>query len=213
MIAHFADRDAVFFDFDGVLVDSCEVKARAFAALYADDHPGIVADVLAYHQANMGVVRHKKFEYFERTLLSREPTPERLGHLCEKFEAAVVEAVIACPEISGAGQLLQDLNAARTPCYVASGTPEPELRTIVERRGLTRHFRAVRGAPAEKHEILTEETLTNGHDLSRCLMVGDAMTDYKAARAVGMPFLGVVPEGAASPFPADVLTLTSFVNA
>ena len=37
------------------------------------------------------------------------------------------------------------------------------------------------------------------HD--RVLFVGDTMTDYRAAAATGLPFLGRVPPGERSPFP------------
>jgi phosphoglycolate phosphatase-like HAD superfamily hydrolase len=193
--------EAVFFDFDGVIVDSHTVKTRAFAALYADDHPEIVEAVMAYHNAHGGMSRYKKFDHFERALLGREPSAGRIAELGERFAGAVVEAVVASPEIPGAGELLSALRRRETPCYVASGTPEEELRQIVKRRQLEGFFRAVRGSPAEKAEILAELCERHRHDVARCLMVGDAMTDYVAAQAVGMPFLGVVKQGHASPFP------------
>lgn len=208
----FIDRQAVFFDFDGVIVDSHHVKTRAFAALYAEDHPQVVDRVIAYHNANGGVSRHRKFEYFESALLGREPTPARLTVLAERFAAAVVDAVVASPEIEGAEALLQALARQRTPCVVASGTPEDELRLIVERRGLSRYFHAIRGAPTEKSEILAQTIGALGCDPGACLMVGDAMTDYDAACATGVPFLGVAPLGAPSPFPACVRIVSSFTN-
>ncbi len=206
----FADRQAVFFDFDGVIVDSHHVKTRAFAALYADDHPEIVEQVIAYHNAHGGVSRHRKFEYFETALLGRTPAPERLAYLAERFAEAVVEEVVASPEIEGAEALLQALALRRIPCVVASGTPEDELRMIVERRGLLRYFHDVRGAPAEKADILAESIEAMGLDARACLMIGDAMTDYHAAMNTNVPFLGVVAAGAASPFPAGVRTIESF---
>ncbi len=201
MRALFEQAEAVFFDFDGVIVDSHEVKTRAFAALYADEHPRIVEAVMAYHNANGGMSRYKKFDHFERVLVGREPTPERLAQLGDRFAEAVVEAVVASPEIEGAGELLETLSARATPCYVASGTPEEELKQIVARRSLGRYFRAVRGSPAEKAEILGELSARHRHDASRCVMVGDAMTDYAAAKEVGMAFVGVVKDGRKSPFP------------
>ena len=195
------DAEAVFFDFDGVIVDSHDVKTRAFAALYVEDHPHIVEAVMAYHNLHGGMSRYKKFDYFERVLLEREPTPERLAELGDRFADAVVEAVVASPEIPGASELLRALGERATPCYVASGTPEEELKQIVERRRLERYFRAVRGSPGEKAEILAELSALYRHDASRCVMVGDAMTDYAAAQSAGMAFLGVVKPGCASSFP------------
>lgn len=210
VISDLLGREAIFFDFDGVIVDSHNVKTSAFASLYADDYPHIVNDVIAYHNANGGISRYRKFEYFERVLLGREPTRERLARLADRFADAVVEAVIASPEVEGAEDALRALAHQRTPAYVASGTPEDELKRIVAQRGLGGYFRVVRGSPAEKATILAEVSATHAHNISRCLMVGDAMTDYQAAAAVGMPFLGVVQRGAQSPFPLGTDIIRSF---
>lgn len=206
----FAARQAVFFDFDGVLVDSLPIKTQAFAVLYQDYGPGLVEAVVAYHHRHGGVSRYKKFEHFERNLLFREPTRERLAELGRRFEGMVFEGVIAAPELPGAGALLAKLNEAATPCYVVSGTPEEELCVIIERRGMSRLFRETRGSPAEKRDLLSELCAKHDHDPQRCLMVGDAMGDYEAARAVDMPFVGVVPLGTTSPFPAHTPIVASF---
>jgi phosphoglycolate phosphatase-like HAD superfamily hydrolase len=210
MMEQVHNREAVFFDFDGVILDSCHVKTRAFAALYAQDHPDIVDAVIEYHNANGGVSRHKKFEHYERVLLRREPSSERLLDLADRFAKAVVDEVLACAEIPGARDLLRFLSETGTPCYVVSGTPEDELQMIVRKRSLARYFREVRGAPAEKHDLLGELTVRYRHDTARCLMIGDATTDFRAAAAVGMPFLGVAADAAASPFPPEVMTVSCF---
>lgn len=210
MKALFLDADAVFFDFDGVIADSHGVKTSAFAALYAEDHPDIVDDVVAYHNANGGLSRYKKFEYYERALLGRELTAERSDLLGRRFAKAVVDAVVASPEVPGVGALLDALHARTKPCHIASGTPEEELREIVARRGLSDYFCAVRGSPAEKAEILTQVSTERGHRMAHCVMVGDAMSDYLAAKAVGMPFVGVVQQRLRSPFPHDAAKLADF---
>lgn len=209
----FAGLDAVFFDFDGVLVDSMAVKARAFARLYEEDAPQVVRQVTEYHAANGGMSRYKKFEHFERVLLGREPDEKRLTGLGERFASLVVEEVVASPEVEGAGALLCRLKKARIPCYVVSGTPESELRQIVLRRGLSGFFSQVRGSPTEKTQILAELMHAYCHRAECSLMVGDALGDYAAAQAVGMPFLGVVQRGELSPFPAHVPCTTSFLSA
>ena len=63
--------DAVVFDFDGVLVESVDVKTDAFAALYRPYGSDIVEKVVAWHMAHGGVMRFEKFRHFHRVFLGR----------------------------------------------------------------------------------------------------------------------------------------------
>ena len=54
---------AILFDFDGVLVESVDIKTKAFAKLFENEGPEIVNKVVEYHLANGGVSRFKKFDY------------------------------------------------------------------------------------------------------------------------------------------------------
>ncbi|MEE9509964.1 MAG: HAD hydrolase-like protein [Candidatus Bathyarchaeia archaeon] len=51
---------AFFFDFDGVLADSVEVKTRAFAKLFESYGPEIQARVVEHHRKNGGMTRKDK---------------------------------------------------------------------------------------------------------------------------------------------------------
>jgi beta-phosphoglucomutase-like phosphatase (HAD superfamily) len=62
MIARF---DALIFDFDGVLVESTDIKTRAFGTLYENYGQEVVDQVIAHHKINTGISRFKKFQYFQ----------------------------------------------------------------------------------------------------------------------------------------------------
>ena len=191
---------AVFFDFDGVLAESLDIKIRAFTELYKEHGPEVLAQVLAHHRAHGGVSRIQKIRHCHREMLGIQLEPEELMALGRRFSNMVVDAVVASAWVDGARELLDGL-AGRLPLFVVSGTPEPELREIISRRGMDGYFAAVRGSPPDKVTVIGE--LLGGHDLQaeRVLFVGDAMTDYDAAMATGLRFLGRVPPGEESPFP------------
>jgi HAD superfamily hydrolase (TIGR01549 family) len=197
--------DAIVFDFDGVLVESVDVKTRAFAALYDPHGNDVVEQVVAWHLAHGGVSRYEKFRHFHRTFLGRALAPAEEAELGERFSALVEEAVIAADWVPGAREFLEGWHA-RLPLFVASGTPEEELLRIVARRGMTRFFSGVAGAPRKKGTILRDFLERSGVSPDRMLMVGDAMTDYEGAAEAGVPFLGIAPS-AANPFPPGVPVL------
>ncbi len=197
--------DAIVFDFDGVLVESVDVKTRAFAALYEPHGEDVVKRVVAWHLAHGGVSRYEKFRYFHRAFLGRELDHTEEVELAHRFSSLVEEAVIAAPWVSGALEFLEGWHA-RLPLYVASGTPEEELLRIIGRRGMARYFAGVAGAPRKKGAILRDFLARSGAAPARLLMVGDAMTDFDGATETGVSFLGIAPAGANS-FPAGVAVL------
>ena len=179
---------AIVFDFDGVILESAEVKTDAFCELYAAHGADVVAKVRAHHLENLGVSRFKKFEWIETNIFGRTLAPEGSKQLGERFTSLALEKVLAAPFVPGIEDALPVL-AERYACFVASGTPHDELNLIVERRGLTPRFREVHGTPREKPEIVRDLIARHALAPDEILFVGDGLTDYKAAMAVGTHFL------------------------
>jgi HAD superfamily hydrolase (TIGR01549 family) len=198
---------AIIFDFDGVVVESGKIKTQAFADLYREYGQGIVAQVVQFHTQNGGMSRYRKFRHFQQHFLNRSPLTEaEEKQLDIRFSELVVEAVIAADPVPGAIELIRQ-QAGKIPLFVASGTPETELKVIVERRGLSPYFTEVRGAPALKKTIIAEILSAYSLKPEAVLMIGDAMADLEGAQANNTAFLGRVHPSDANPFPANIQTV------
>ena len=198
---------SIIFDFDGVIVESGDIKTNAFADLYQSYGDLIVKEVVRYHKLNGGLSRYEKFRYFQQYLLKKPPlTQNEEDKLDETFSRLVVEAVINSDSVPGADELIK-IEASRIPLFIASGTPETELNTIVTRRGLGPYFTGVRGSPKLKETLIAE--ILSAHDLTpeRVLMIGDALIDYQSAKINNLAFLGRVRIGDKNPFPKKVKTV------
>lgn len=197
---------AIVFDFDGVILQSVDIKTRAFATLFAPEGERAAGLILAFHRANGGISRYEKFRHAYREVLKRPLSPEQERALGQRYNALVEEAVSVCPWVPGAREFLEARHA-ELPLFVASATPQEELRRIVARRRMDPFFRAAYGAPATKDAILREIARTLDCPAADLLMIGDARNDHDAAQAVGAAFVGVVPPGEKNPFPEGVAAL------
>ncbi len=195
----------VVFDFDGVIVDSVNVKTEAFVALYAPFGEAAAEAVRAYHLAHGGMPRAEKFRPFQRTLVDGPDDEATIAALGERFGALVKEKVIEVPMIAGAADALAAL-APRMPLHVASATPQGALDEIVAARGLAHHFQTVNGVPTTKADALRTR-IAEGFGPDEILMVGDATADHAAAMETKTRFLGVVAPGHTTPFPAGTRTV------
>jgi phosphoglycolate phosphatase-like HAD superfamily hydrolase len=180
---------AIVFDFDGVILESADVKTDAFIELYAEHGPEVCSQVRAHHLANMGISRFKKFAWIAENVLGRALTDDESAALGRRFSDLALAKVLAAPLVPGAEAALVALGARGLPLFVASGTPEDELRLIVERRGLSPRFREVHGTPRDKPTILGDVLARHGVAPAELLFIGDGMSDYRAAVAVGTQFL------------------------
>ena len=198
------DWQAIIFDFDGVIVESGKIKTQAFAELYRPYGEDVVNAVVQFHTQNGGMSRYRKFRHFQEHLLNEPPLTEAEEKALDiRFSELVVEAVIAAEAVPGAIELIRQ-QSARIPLFVASGTPEAELKVIVERRGLTRYFTGVRGAPAVKKALIADILSAHALKAESVLMIGDAMADLEGAEANDTAFLGRVHPDDPNPFPAYV---------
>jgi phosphoglycolate phosphatase-like HAD superfamily hydrolase len=192
---------AIIFDFDGVIVESADIKTRAFEALYVEHGAQVVEAALAHHKANGGISRRQKIRHVHRAHLGQTLDRPALDALCARFSDLVEDAVANCEWVPGAREFL-DSQHGRLPMFVCSGTPHEELLRIVARRGIEDRFERIFGSPPEKPPTIRDILREGGWQACQVLFVGDAMTDYRAAQETGVRFVGRVPDGGEDPFPA-----------
>ncbi len=191
---------SIVFDFDGVILDSVEVKTRAFEKLCAPYGGDAQAAMVSYHKENGGISRFVKFAWFFRTLLGKEITAAESEEWGAKFESLVFDSVLNSEFIAGANEFLQEFHTSLL-LFVASGTPERELSDIIARRNLARFFKETGGSPRTKVEIVNSYISKFKIRPVEIVFVGDALSDFEAAKACGIPFIGIAADLATSPFP------------
>ena len=195
---------ALVLDFDGLLVDSNGVKDDAFQEIFAS-YPKVGQAAWRFHVENVSLSRYDKFRYMASELLGIPPGPEQdatVDSLASRFSSLVADKIVVAPEVPGASAFLESWKG-RLPIWLASMTPQQELESIVERRGMADRFDAVFGCPPHaKAEVLTLCAERLGVPVERVVMIGDAPGDLRAAEKAGAGFIGRRSE---IPFPGEVL--------
>lgn len=183
---------AILLDFDGVILESVDVKGWAFGKLF-ENYPEHVDEIVAFHFANGGMSRFDKFRYIYKNFL-KEPLPEhKFNELCRKFSALSFERVLNCRFVPGAQEFLEKYHK-KTDLYIVSGTPQEEIVRVVEAKGLSKYFKGVHGSPTPKgfwaKEIIEGKQL----NVNEVFFVGDAMSDYRAAEDNNIMFVARIME-------------------
>ncbi|MFO0948803.1 MAG: HAD hydrolase-like protein [Planctomycetota bacterium] len=181
---------AIFFDFDGVILDSVLLKEQVFRDMVAREWPEHLEACMEYFLSHGGTSRIQKFRWIWTNILGREMDESAIDGLGREFSERVYEQVVKCAYIPGADRFL-DAFSDRVPSFVISGTPEPELRGIVRDRGMAVFFRGVYGSPPTKVQIGERILAEQGYSRDGVWFIGDATTDRDAARALGVRFVGI----------------------
>lgn len=208
MISSVTLPKAMFFDFDGVIVDSTKVKTEAFRELFRAYPDPIVNEVVAYHRMHGGISRVDKIRYSHEKIIEKPLFEEQVAAWSQKYSELVVEQVIAASWIPGAKELLDSLGKDML-VFVISGTPQDELRAVLERRMMSDYFLEILGSPVRKAEHIRMLLEKYQLEPQQCLFVGDAMTDYHAAQETGLKFVGIRSE---IDFPEGTLVLPDCKN-
>ena len=194
---------ALFFDFDGVLVDSTSIKTSAFRELFRDFDEEFILRIQDHHRQHGGISRVEKIRYAFEQIMNIPLSEEEHREYAGKYAEIVVENVIRADWVEGAKEYLE-LMYTRVPIFVISGTPDDELHHVVERRGKSHFFTEVLGSPVRKPAHVANLLQKYGRTPERSVFIGDALTDYDAAIQTGLYFIGIYSE---VEFPEGVLVL------
>ncbi|MBI2259904.1 MAG: HAD family hydrolase [Flavobacteriia bacterium] len=170
----------IFFDFDGVLAESVNVKTEAFKNLYLPFGEEIANKVVEHHLAHGGISRFEKIKKYHQDFLGIELSENEVFHWAEKFSELVLIGVIESPEVKGAEDFLKK-NFENYQFWVITGTPTEEIKIILEKRNWNSYFKGAFGSPEKKNHWT--EFLIEKYDINRkeTVFVGDATTDQEAA--------------------------------
>lgn len=186
------------FDFDGVILESVATKGTAFRQLMPGQ-PHLQDRIEQFHLQNLGMSRFDKFAWMYRELLHLPLSAEEPDRLDRMFSDSIAAAMRDCPFVPGARAFI-DRQAGRWPLFIASRTPEGELRSTVADRGLASLFAGIYGSPHSKADALTRITREVGAACDELVFVGDGRQDADAARETGVRFIERVAEGDSDEF-------------
>ncbi len=184
---------AIFFDFDGVILESVDIKTDVFRDLFRK-HPKHVKRIVQLHKDNAGVSRYTKFEIIYRDFLKQPLSEDQKKKLGRQFEAFVMKRILHCRFVPGAKAFLKK-HSKHVPLFVLSATPVAELKSIIQKRGLSPYFKEVFGYPTSKQEAMGKILKRWKFNRKYVVMIGDARADWEAATKQRIPFIGrVVPK-------------------
>jgi HAD superfamily hydrolase (TIGR01549 family) len=180
----------IFWDFDGVILDSMPVRDLGFKEIFKNEPTELVEQLLVYHRQNGGLSRFVKIRYFFETLKNQTCSDELMNLYANDFSLIMRELLTDKKFLISNTIEFIAKNYQNYDCYVASGSEQNELRYLCEKLGINQYFKGIFGSPIPKKQILANVLTDNHLKPENCVMIGDAINDYEAAVANKIPFWG-----------------------
>lgn len=179
----------IILDFDGVIIESVNIKTEAFRELF-QEYSDNIDEIMRYHLDNNALSRYIKFKHIWENILGKNYTPEVKEQLGRKFSDIVYYKVLECNYVDGATDFLQFFSGEK-PMYLVSNTPQKELDQIVENRNLKQFFKHVFGSPpGNKIDFIKKAMERENVKPDEVLYIGDMVEDYNIAEKTGVNFVG-----------------------
>ncbi|WP_269571207.1 HAD family hydrolase [Leptospira wolbachii] len=177
----------MFWDFDGVIKDSVDVKTDAYLALFPKAPKNILEKIKSHHLEYGGISRLEKIPLY-LDWVGIHPTEQVISQYLDQFANLVVQKVISSPWVPGVEQLLNQ-KRNHQKFVIVTGTPQKEIEEILLQLKIVSLFDHIFGAPTKKPNAI-QWTLQN-HDIIKedSILIGDSKTDWLAANETGIQFI------------------------
>ena len=178
----------IFWDFDGVIKDSAEIKAQAYVDIFSECGSEIQSKLKAMYNAAGGVSRYDLIPIFYEELFGKKPDCKQLDLKLKAYSDIVVNKVIGCHFIPGVVAYLNK-NYERQRFFIDTNTPKQEIDLILKQLKLDIFFEAGFGAPDQKDDVVRRVLKATSIAPENCVFVGDSAGDFVAARNNFVPFI------------------------
>ena len=180
----------IFWDFDGVILDSMPIRDYGFAKIFEEFDKNLVDKLLEYHTLNGGLSRYVKIRYFYNILLKKDVSDEKVQELADKF------STIMKSELTNKKYLIKEtvefikLNYQNYNFHIVSGSDEKELNYLCKELELSQYFKTIEGSPTCKNDLVKNILQKYSYNPKECILIGDSINDYEAANVNNMKFYG-----------------------
>lgn len=175
--------EVIILDCDGVIFDSNALKLDGFRDALSRFDKKIVDDFIEYFKNNFGTSRYYLIKVFIEEFLEQDFNKILYQEILKKYS---LNCVVLYSKSDITKRFLEFVETYKNKkLFVASGSPEDELREVFKSRGLDKYFIDIFGSPTKKSEIVKNIVFQNNN----AVMIGDAMSDMQAAKENKIDFI------------------------
>lgn len=182
------NKKHIFWDFDGVIKESVEIKSAAYEELFLRWGKRVSFKVRDHHKLNGGMSRFDKIPLY-LSWATEDANKISIDKLCDDFSKLVKSKVIGSSWVPGVIDLIDSLYLNNCFSYLVTATPQDEIEDILCQLQISHYFKEITGSPKNKSIAIGE--MIDMHKIVKhdAVMIGDSETDFIASQDNDIDFI------------------------
>jgi len=180
----------IFWDFDGVILNSDEVRTEGFKYIFDSYSKKQIDMLINYHTINGGLSRYEKIEYFSQKILDKKLNDEEKKQYAQLYGNYCRERL--CDKnllIKNSINFIKE-NHKNFDFHLVSASDEKELIYLCSNLDIKKYFKSISGSPVNKIENIKKLLKSNNYNESKCCLIGDSINDKLASIENNISFFG-----------------------
>jgi len=180
----------IFWDFDGVIIDSMAIREKGFREIFSGYDSILVDKLIAYHECNGGLSRFVKIRYFYEEILRISIDDETINSLAKNFSHIMRRDLINKDFLIKDSVDFIEKTKNIFNFHIASGSEHEELNFLCKALEIDEFFVTINGSPEEKNKIIASLIELNNYKKNETMVIGDSINDFDAAVYNNISFYG-----------------------
>lgn len=180
--------DLYFFDCDGVILDSNNIKTNAFYKTLKKLNSDKIDTFIEFHKENNGISRREKFSYYLNSI-SRTYNISSLNLFLDEFHNIVLKDLYSCSLINGIIEFISFLKKNKKKSFVISAGLDSELKLVFNKKKINKYFDGIYGSSFSKQDRIGK--IYNLHKTQNGVYFGDSKSDYTVSKDMFLDFIFV----------------------
>ena len=189
MISQSIDKKVLFWDFDGVIIHSDAIRESGFRTVLMNYPKDQVDQLIDFHKQNGGLSRYVKLRHFFNVIREVDINENEINRLASSFSEIMLRLLKNKSLLINETLHFIKINHSKYNMHIVSGSDQTELRTLCSDLDLTPFFISIYGSPTPKSELVRDLILNHNYSTKSCLLIGDSINDYEAAKENKIDFM------------------------